>query len=205
MEIEVKYHLTDEEQIDQILADSRIQQATDLHSEEKICMKAAYFDTADRRLNREGITFRIRREDERVVATVKWNGSSEEGMHQREEINVPVDEYRLRAPDPDIFRESPMAARMKELIGERKLELMMEADFVRRQVRLDTGDAISELSFDIGEIRVKGRTGRLSEMEIELYSGDKGVVEELGAYLSEKYGLPWENRSKFRQGLDIGK
>ncbi len=72
----------------------------DKNSDEEIEMHAVYFDTEDRRLYREGMAFRVRKEGNKLVATLKWNGTSEDGMHKREEINVPVDdEEKLKMPD----------------------------------------------------------------------------------------------------------
>ena len=90
MEIELKYLIEDKAVIDQIFADPYLSSIKDEKTEEKMEMHAVYFDTEDRRLYREGIAFRVRKEGTRIVGTLKWNGSSEDGMHKREEINVPV-------------------------------------------------------------------------------------------------------------------
>ena len=83
MEIELKYRIEDETVIDTIFQDPYIEMIKDKQTEETIKMYAIYFDTEDRRLLKEGIAFRIRREGCSLQATLKWNGSSEEGMHRR--------------------------------------------------------------------------------------------------------------------------
>ena len=204
MEIELKYHIGDSDVIDRIFSDEKIVAITDCNSEETIEMQAAYFDTEDRRLSREGVAFRVRREGSRIIGTLKWNGHSEDGMHEREEINVPVlDESKLTEPDVDIFRQSGMCSRLKELIGERRLIRVMEIRFLRRQIRIDTGKAICELSADTGKVFCGGKSGPISELEVELYSGSRQEMESFGAELAEKFGLEPENRSKFRQGLEL--
>ena len=52
----------------------------------------------------------MRKEDESFVAALKWKGYSEDGLHVREELNVPVTSY---TPDPAVFRESPIGKRKR--------------------------------------------------------------------------------------------
>jgi len=139
-----------------------------------------------------------------MQATLKWNGSSEDGMHKREEINAPVDDVeKLHTPDVEIFAQSEMCDVLKGLVGERKLMPMMETDIVRHQVRIDTGKSISELSVDKGEVRACGKSAPILEMEIELFSGDEADMKALGEELAKKFGLRAENISKFKRGLDL--
>lgn len=204
MEIELKYHIDDEKQAEAIFTDPEILEITDEKSDETIIMKAAYFDTEERRLSREGMTFRVRREGERIVGTLKWNGKSDNGMHVREEVNVPVtDENKLLSPDIEIFKKTPIYDELRQLIGKRELFKVIGVDVVRRQVRVDTGASICEISYDSGKVYAGNKEGIISEMEIELYSGDREDMEKLGNRISEKYNIRQENRSKFRQGLEL--
>ena len=157
-----------------------------------------------RQLYREGIVFRVRKEGEKLVATLKWNGSSEEGMHKREEINVPVsDEAKLTTPDIQIFNQSEMCGILEELVGERKLMPIMNMFFTRRQMRVDTGKSINEISVDVGMIVCGGKTEPISELEVELYSGDEEDMKALGALIADKYGLISEDKSKYKRGLEL--
>ena len=138
------------------------------------------------------------------MGTLKWNGHSESGMHEREEINIPLrDEYDLYKPDIDIFRQSPVCNKLRKLVGKRELINVLEIDFIRRQVRIDIGYAICELSVDTGRLIRGDLTGSVAEVEIELYSGDRSEMEKWGAHIAEKYGLEPENRGKFRQGMEL--
>ena len=204
MEIELKYHLPDAETEQKLFEDPFVREIADRDSESSIDMLAAYFDTEDRRLGREGITFRVRREGSRLVGTLKWNGSSEDGMHVREEINVPVrDPAKLTEPDPGIFVQSEMFDTLKRILGKRQLKKLIEIEFVRRKIRLDSGSVICELSADRGLVKSASGEAPISEVEIELYSGSRAEMEKIGAELAAKYGLSPENRSKFRQGLEL--
>ncbi len=204
MEIELKYQLDSKATVEEIFSDSYLCQIKDAKTEEEIEMHAVYFDTEDRRLYREGIAFRVRREGHKIVATLKWNGSSEDGMHKREEINVPVsDETKLTTPDIRIFDQSEMCQVLEELVGKRTLIPLIDIYFVRRRMRVDTGKSINEISADLGKIICGDKTAPISELEIELYSGDEEDMKALGTQISQKYGLISEDKSKYRRGLDL--
>lgn len=204
MEIELKYLIDKDEVIEEIFQDPYLSKIKDKNSDEEIEMHAVYFDTEDRRLYREGMAFRVRKEGNKLVATLKWNGSSEEGMHKREEINVPVDdEEKLKTPDIHIFDQSEMCQILGHIVGKRTLIPLMDIYFKRRQMRLDTGKSISELSVDRGQIVCNGKVAPISELEIELYSGEEEDMKALGSDMAEKYGLVPENTSKFKRGLDL--
>lgn len=206
MEIELKYQIHDESDIERIFQDPYLMKIKDHKTDEEIEMHAVYFDTEDRRLYREGIAFRVRKEGLKLVATLKWNGSSEDGMHKREEINVPVsDEEKLHTPDIKIFDQSEMCEVLEKVVGSRTLLPVMDIFFKRRQMRLDTGKSICELSVDRGEIVAGGRTAPISELEIELYSGEESDMKALGDTVAEKYQLCAEDASKYKRGLDLMK
>lgn len=204
MEIEFKYQIESSEQAENIFSDPSIVAITDENSEETLDLHAIYFDTEDRRLSREGITFRTRREGESYVATLKWNGSSENGLYEREEINIPLcDTDRFENPNIDIFAQSSMCDTIRNLVGNRELRKRVEVKFLRRQIRIDTGKSISELSYDKGIVLNGDKEAPISEMELELYSGDRSDMEALGRMLEEKYNLSPGTRSKFKQGLAL--
>ncbi|HKM28528.1 MAG TPA: CYTH domain-containing protein [Anaerovoracaceae bacterium] len=204
MEIELKYAVNDPLSSTKIFSDDYLNQIKDSDSEEQITMRAVYFDTKEKDLQNEKIAFRIRQENERIVATIKWNGSAEDGMHIREELNVPVtDTAYLKDPTVEIFNQSPMEDILKSVVGDKKLEPLMEISFIRRQMRIDTGKSISVISLDDGEIRAGSKTMPLRELEIELYSGSQEDMTVMGNKLAEKYNLEPENESKYKRGLEL--
>ena len=206
MEIEYKFHIDSKEQAEAVFSDPEVLAVMDENSEESIDMHAVYFDTADRRLSREGMAFRTRKEGERYVATLKWNGTGENGLYEREEINIPLNgEEKFLAPDVDIFEQSSMCQVLKDVIGKRELLKRVEVLVTRRQARIDTGKSICEISYDDGTVINGDKKAPISEMEIELYSGNRADMEEFVEKLAEKHGLLPENRSKFRQGIDLDK
>ena len=204
MEIEMKYLVRDREQADEILDDEIVKSVEDEGSFETIDMYAVYYDTPDQKLTDAGIAVRVRREGEYYVATMKDKGNSIEGMHQRKEINVRLsDEALIKEPDVSIFSESDAYEQLLEIAGKEKLVPVLSMIFERREVRVDTGDAISMLSFDDGEIKAAGKTLPIMEMEIELYSGSVEGLKAYGRKIADKFGLIPEDRSKFARGYAL--
>ena len=204
MEIEMKYAIKDKDTARSIWEDESLLSMEEKGSREKVYMKAAYFDTDDYILSKNDIAFRVRMEGPRIVASLKWNGTSVKGLHTREEINVPVkDEACFIAPDPEIFKESETGREMMELVRGKTLHSFMETRFLRSRVRIDTGKSICEAAIDEGEIVTDFGTSPICELEIELFSGDMEDIRRLGETLADKYGLVEEPRSKYARGLKL--
>jgi triphosphatase len=143
-------------------------------------------------------------EGSRIVASLKWKGASVDGLHTREEINVPVnDEACFIAPSPELFKESDIGRDMIALVQGKPLHSLLETRFLRSKMRVDTGKTICEVAIDEGEIVTDFGNLPICEMEIELFSGDQEDVRRIGETLAEKYGLTAENRSKYARGLKL--
>ena len=202
MEVELKF-LVDEAFIkDKIFQDAHLQFISKGGNVETIHMRAIYFDTEDQSLLNKEMAYRIRYEDQRLVATLKWGGSADHGLHVRGELNVPVNEAFLEAPSVDIFHGSAIYEELKETVGEKKLFPVMEMDFVRKEVHVDTGKSISVVSYDEGQIKTSKGNIPISELEIELYSGCQEDMMALGNELAQKYNLKAGNKSKYQRGLE---
>jgi inorganic triphosphatase YgiF len=166
-------------------------------------MKAAYFDTDDRVLMDNDIAFRIRKEGDRLVGTLKWRDKDTgvSGLYAREEINVPVaDDSCFLSPDPYIFKDSKEGQALLEAISDQPLVLIFETVFTRRRFRIDSGEAICEVSLDSGEIIAGDRRAPIQELEIELFSGSEEGLLEIGDKVAGAYGLEPEPLSKFARG-----
>lgn len=204
MEVEMKYGIGDKDLAESIWTDEYLMTIEEEGTREKIFMKAAYFDTSDHILCKNDITFRVRMEGTRIIATLKWRGKSEGALHQREEINVPVDdEACFIAPAPDIFKESQIGQEVIELLGERVLQSIIETRFLRSRFRVDTGNSIIEVSIDKGEIITEKGSEPILELELEMFSGNEEELVKIGAEIAEKYKLNPEEKSKYARGKNI--
>lgn len=204
MEIEMKYFIGDKEIAKSIWEDEYLSSIEEKDSRERVYMKAAYFDTDDYILSKNDIAFRVRMEGTRIVASLKWKGASVDGLHTREEINVPVkDEACFILPDPEIFKESDIGREMIALVAGKPLHSLLETRFLRSRLRVDTGKSICEVAIDEGEIVTDFGNLPICEMEIELFSGDQEDVLRIGKAIADKYQLTAENRSKYARGLKL--
>ena len=204
MEIELKYSVPDKETMDKIWKDPYFSDIEEKDTREDILMRAAYFDTEDRILSSNDIAFRVRMEGSKTVASLKWNDKdiSIRGLHMREEINVPInDDTCFISPKPDIFKESAEGRDLLEVVGDSPLVNILEMTFVRRRVRLDNEDCICELSLDEGKIVCDNGEEPISEMEIEIFSGDQEDLLKMGEEIASKYNLEPELSSKYSRGL----
>ena len=204
MEIELKYKINDKFRMKEIMEDEDLAKIEEKGSLEEISMKAAYFDTEDDILSKNDIAFRVRMEGARIVATLKWDDSNCGGLYTREEINVPINStVCFLNPDPAIFKESEMGKDLLTLLNGKPLRSILEMRFLRKRRRIDTGKAICELSLDEGVILTDYGNLPISEMEIELYSGDKSEMLQFGKKIADKYGLEPELESKYARGLKM--
>ncbi|MBN7774618.1 CYTH domain-containing protein [Clostridium aminobutyricum] len=200
----MKYGIGDKETAENIWDDEYLLSIEEADTREKVFMKAAYFDTEDFVLSRNDIALRVRMEGTRIVATLKWRGKNEGGLHTREELNVPVtDEACFIAPDPQLFKESEIGQEVIALIGFKKLHSILETNFLRSRFRIDSGEGIMEVSIDTGEIITSRGTEPICELEIELFSGEERALEAVTHKVAEKYDLTPETRSKYARGLAL--
>lgn len=203
MEKEFKFALSDPAVFDEIVKNAAINRIG-IEAVEEIDMHAAYFDTADFDFRRKGIAYRIRQEDDRCTATIKWDVNVKEGFHQREEFNLVVNDERFAEnPDIEIFISSDAYDVLHEAAGDKPLMPTISMDYQRRQFKVDTGKSISCISVDEGVIHhIEGHNVPICELEVEWYYGDDDDFMALAELIRTKYGLTTEDRSKLQRAFD---
>jgi len=204
MEIEMKYAIPDKETAEQIMDDELINQSSDLSLPENVVMKAIYFDTEDSILAKNDVSVRVRAEGDHCFATLKWGGKYDNGMHSREEINIPVKGETCFMQIPvDTFKLSEDGRRLMDLIGDKPLINLFEMRFLRQRKKIHFGSSVMEISVDLGNIIGEHGQVPIQEAEIELFAGDESDIRELGKLLCEKYKLLPKQSSKFADGLAV--
>ncbi len=198
MEIELKYNIPSSEVANLIWDNELFKESEEADSREELYCDAKYYDTDNCDLAKNDIAYRVRKEGKRFVASLKWKGHNEDGLHVREEINVPVDNDTA---NPKVFNESKVGKQVMELIEGKKLECLLETTFNRRRFRMDTGYGIYEFSIDSGEITTKYGNCPIEEVEIELFSGEQDELLIIGNHLQQAYDLVPENESKYARGI----
>jgi len=204
MEIEMKYRIPDKETADEIWGDNCFKSLGEVSSINSKLMKAVYYDTDDMILRKNDVAYRLRLEGDRVIATIKWGGTSENGKYAREELNVPVSgETCFMKPSLKVFEQDPKGHEFMELVDGKELKSVVETNFLRRSLRLDTGDMICEVSIDTGQIITDKGTEPICEMEVELFSGRQDAIEAVGDRVAKRYGLERGQKSKYARGWDL--
>lgn len=197
MELEYKFFVSEKEAM-AILG--KVEESYDTGEMELIAMTAKYFDTEDFSLRKRGIAIRRRKENHDGVATIKWNGRVDKGMHIREEVNVPmIDAFPL---DSHCF----VGTKAEGLITDKEfgeLKAFLTMNFRRVQFTVNLDNARCMMSYDMGTILGNEKEIPISEIEIELLEGDGSKLMELEADLRKKFGMKAAEKSKFEQGLSL--
>ncbi len=159
-----------------------------------------YFDTADGNLRDAGLAYRIRLEGGRWQATVKADGVSAGGLHQRREWTVTV-----TGPEPsyDHFAATEAGPLLTFAGDGEPLEPLCRTVFDRRRADVAVGDSLIEAAVDMGTIYAGGREEAIAEVELELKEGSPAAVLALGASLVREVPLALEPRSKFHRALAL--
>ena len=200
METEYKFSLKDTAVFDRIVESAEINKMG-IDAVETIEMHASYFDTPEQNFRKAGIAYRIRQEDDRITATIKWDVNVSDGLHRREEFNLVVNDERFAEnPDIGLFISSDAYDVLYSAAGDKKLVKTISMDYTRRQFKVDTGKSISCISVDEGLIHhIDGYDVPVCELEIEWYYGDEEDFIALAYLIRDKYGLETEDRSKLQR------
>jgi len=166
-------------------------------------MQAVYYDTPDRKLQSQGISFRVREEDGRFVQTLKRTGSRS-GAMAREEIKVDVPTMEPRI---DWLMGSSAVGELGSVTSED-----LTAIFTTTYDRLATlvtyrghggRTSLIEIACDQGVITSDNSSVDISEIELELMKGDPSALYEIALELHDHYPVHIETRSKAERGYDL--
>jgi len=198
IEVELKLRLLKTENCPNIFAAPALAGLkTSVPTKETLASK--YFDSTDGVLNKAGIAYRIRREGEQLIATVKAGGTSAGGLHERQEWNIKIDQYQ---PSIDYFMATQAGQLLKNVLGDNQLEPVLETVFERQKTMVTTADgSLIELALDQGVIIAGQIEETIAEVELELKEGNSAAVLGLGAELAAWMPLALEPRSKYFRGL----
>ena len=200
MEIELKYRIPDDATADKIWDNEFFRDMEEEDSREELDLVAKYFDTPEQDLAKNEIAYRIRKEGEHFIATLKWKGRCEDGVHIREELAVPV---QNNSPDIGLFSESDIGDDLTAIVADKELLPLLETNIHRKRYRIDTGTAILEFSVDKGQVITNQGSEEIREVEIELFTGETEELARIGEKLRKEYELDTEDVSKYAKGIAI--
>jgi CHAD domain-containing protein len=160
-----------------------------------------YLDTPDRRVLQGGYSCRRRVQHNGFCYTLKGLGKAEGSIHQREELELLLDQDMEPAAWPD----SPARGRILEIIGSEPLTPLFDLQQTRLVRPMDReGVHFADMSLDDVRVGIGDREQAYFELEIELTSaGQVTDLEALAARLQSEWGLTPEPRSKFERALAL--
>lgn len=195
-EIELKLKVADPKEWEAIV--NYVKQLKNCIRMEQIDLSAIYYDTADRLLSKNRTAYRVRRENNQWVATLKGGGSVSNGIHKRMEYNVPVDSGQ---PDLNVFTQLPVDKVSEEKLRRSNLCAVLQTDFTRQAITINFDQSKIEVALDTGKIYADGKECPILEVELELISGKEESLVQLGDILMNQFSLEKEEYSKFARGL----
>jgi triphosphatase len=161
-------------------------------------LETVYYDTPERLLFQHGMSLRVRRSGKHFIQTLKLLPNSGQPLTRRQ-WEAPVDDV---TPDLARLPANEVGDPVTTLTNDALVPVF--ATKVRRHARqLDLPDASVEIVFDEGTIEAGARREVLSEIELELKSGNAGVLFDLGTQLLDAAPLQLGTRSKAERGYAL--
>jgi inorganic triphosphatase YgiF len=159
---------------------------------------STYFDTPDEDLRRKGFGLRIRRKGGKRIQTVKAEGEGAAGLFVRPEW-----ECEVKGDRPVLDAHSGPLAELfaPEVLG--ALAPLFETRVTRTVFEPMIEGAAIELALDVGEAAAGPRRAVLSEVELELKSGNPRALFDLARQLDEHVPLRLGVRSKSEVGYRL--
>lgn len=158
-----------------------------------------YVDTPGLRLLRAGYACRLRHMEHRAFVTLKGLGHAAAGIHEREELELEIDNPSVGA----LLRlTEPPGRLVRWLAGDEPVKPLFTVVTLRHRAMASAGPReCLELALD--RARFFGPNGELVflELEVESLDGDRALLEEVAAKLRRGYGLAASGLSKFERGL----
>ena len=166
-------------------------------------MLTTYFDTPDLYFSRHRAALRVRQTDAGWVQTLKDGNQVQGGLHSRNEWEEVVEEG---VPDLAALREvvghgSPWFTRLADQQLQQQLAPVFSNRIDRTAWQLHFPDGQqAELVLDQGELRRGEQRDAISEIELELKSGDAAPMFDLALLLQQDIPLRLGNASKSARG-----
>lgn len=198
-EIELKLLLS-REGLEKMLQLDFMQQAMRPGSYKKRRLVSTYYDTENMALTQHGIAYRVRdKGDDSFEATVKTSKQSKDGLSERLELNLPLQELK---PELNGFAVLGLGYELSEL-APAGVHALFTVDVERITYILDYDGAVIELAIDKGAIHCGEQSDSIDEVEFELMSGTVDALLELKDKIASQVELRAEERSKFARGLAL--
>lgn len=165
----------------------------------RMALSAMYLDTDDRRLARQGIAWRLRREGRRWIQTLKAGGTNALERFEHEVVRPDA------SHDASRHAGTPVGNRLIALLRRAHADgvepgVRYQTDVRRTSRRVRTRGAVVEVAFDEGRLMAAGSTQPIREVEFELIAGSTAAMLALAERWRKRFGLIYDPRSKSERG-----
>ncbi len=171
-----------------------------------IALAATYFDTPARALAAAGFVLRVRREDDRVVQTVKAVGEGAAGLFARPEWERTLD------VDETAPRFDGDAGPLRGIVGDAVLDTLapvFTTAVQRIEARIARADGTAMLAIDRGSVIAGDRREALCEVELELESGTPAMLfmlaRSIDAVVPARLGVLSKSERGYRLAAATGR
>jgi triphosphatase len=155
-----------------------------------------YFDTDKLALRKKGMMFRVRRDGQRYVQTIKAPG---DGLLDRTELET---ELKDDKPNFGAVRHTELEPLLKKRLR-RKLRPVFETRVRRTTYPLKVRKSQVEVTLDRGEIDTGNGSRPLCEVEIEFKAGDKTDLFSVAGAIARATSAELAIKSKAERGYEM--
>jgi len=161
-----------------------------------------YYDSASLDLRKMDMGLRIRSQDKKFEQTIKTAGKVVDGLHQRPEYNIDIEQNRLALA---LFPQEIWPVSTDLVALQNKLSILFSTDFIRQAWLIEFEGSIIELALDRGNITtsLSAQSLVINEIEIELVKGEQQSLFNLAALLKVLVALEPGNLSKAARGYAL--
>jgi inorganic triphosphatase YgiF len=158
-------------------------------------LDSTYYDTRKHKLQKHGLSLRVRAIGDKRVQTVKASG----GGLARGEWETAING---QAPDLDQCGGTPLEPLLTKKLH-RKLKPVFQTAIHRTVVPIQTRKSLVELAVDRGHIVAGRKSLPLAEIELELKKGDRRDLFRLARQLGGRTRAQLDLRSKAERGYSL--
>lgn len=159
-----------------------------------------YYDSPNLYLKKHHISLRTRKIDHQWIQTIKSGGKIRNGLHQHNEWEYPI---ANEAPDFSKIDESGLKDFFADPQLRQSLEPVFVTDFNRTIYLLEPAKKFKlEFCLDEGKINANQKSQTISEIELELKTGDVSQLIQFSETLQDHCPFPLfpENTNKAMRG-----
>ncbi len=160
-------------------------------------LRAVYYDTPERTLLSSGLTLRVRQSGARFMQTVKAESKDDPLRRGEWEAAVP-------SIAPDLALAMPfLPEELRSALESHELRAVFTTDIHRHQRIVEMPSGTVEVAFDHGLLISGDRSAPVSEIELELKSGNRTAIYDLALGLAEHGSVRPSIHGKSARGFDL--